>query len=222
MTDRGSTAGVVSAELRSVIGHRSSVSASCLADWPASVRTPPTPAPRPSACPRDRAARPARPGAGGRSRSTSARRPVVVRIADVYPHGSAFRYDLVYYGLEPGDYDLTEFLRRKDGVARRRTSRRSRSTVRAVCRRARSSRTGSSRRARRALGGYRRLLAIGGAGSGRRAWSRSSTLGRRKPARPPRPPRPAADAGRPAPAAGRGGRWPARSSPGSTPSWSGS
>lgn len=40
---------------------------------------------------------------------------VVIRIDAVYPHGSAFRYDLVCYGLEPGDYDLRKFLRRKDG-----------------------------------------------------------------------------------------------------------
>ena len=43
------------------------------------------------------------------------RTPVVVRIVDAYPHGSAFRYDLVYYGLEPGRYDLKDYLRRKDG-----------------------------------------------------------------------------------------------------------
>jgi hypothetical protein len=41
--------------------------------------------------------------------------PVVVRVAAVHPHGSAFRYDLVWYGLEPGEYDLGDFLRRRDG-----------------------------------------------------------------------------------------------------------
>jgi hypothetical protein len=41
--------------------------------------------------------------------------PVVIRVTDVYPHGSAFRYDLVYYGLKPGSYDLTKFLQHKDG-----------------------------------------------------------------------------------------------------------
>jgi hypothetical protein len=40
---------------------------------------------------------------------------MVVRIVEVYPHGSSFRYNLVYYGLEPGQYDLKDFLRRKDG-----------------------------------------------------------------------------------------------------------
>jgi hypothetical protein len=41
----------------------------------------------------------------------------VVRITDAYPHGSAFRYDLVYYALEPGEYDLRNYLRRRDGSA---------------------------------------------------------------------------------------------------------
>lgn len=41
--------------------------------------------------------------------------PLVLRIAKAWPHGSAFRYDLVYYGLEPGKHDLAKYLRRKDG-----------------------------------------------------------------------------------------------------------
>jgi hypothetical protein len=41
--------------------------------------------------------------------------PVVIRIDAVYPHGTDFRYDLVCYGLEPGTYDLRDYLRRKDG-----------------------------------------------------------------------------------------------------------
>lgn len=41
--------------------------------------------------------------------------PVVVRITDVYPHGDALRYDLTVYGLDPGEYDLTDFVRRVDG-----------------------------------------------------------------------------------------------------------
>jgi hypothetical protein len=41
--------------------------------------------------------------------------PLVLRVAASYPHGSAFRYDLVYYGLEPGAYDLKDYLRRRDG-----------------------------------------------------------------------------------------------------------
>jgi len=41
--------------------------------------------------------------------------PMVLRIAEVYPHGSAFRYDIEYYGLEAGTFNLLDFLRRKDG-----------------------------------------------------------------------------------------------------------
>src|SRR4051794_25995117 len=43
------------------------------------------------------------------------RGPVVLRVVDTYPHGTAFRYDLVYYALEPGTFDLKDYLRRKDG-----------------------------------------------------------------------------------------------------------
>lgn len=43
--------------------------------------------------------------------------PFVLRIKEAFPHGSAFRYDLVYYALEPGEYDLRNYLRRKDGTA---------------------------------------------------------------------------------------------------------
>ncbi|VTR95178.1 Uncharacterized protein OS=Isosphaera pallida (strain ATCC 43644 / DSM 9630 / IS1B) GN=Isop_3569 PE=4 SV=1 [Gemmata massiliana] len=39
----------------------------------------------------------------------------VVRVARVYPHGTAFRYDLEYFGLEPGAHDLCPYLKRKDG-----------------------------------------------------------------------------------------------------------
>jgi hypothetical protein len=43
--------------------------------------------------------------------------PFVLRIKAAYPHGSAFRYDMVYYALEPGEYDLRNHLKRKDGTA---------------------------------------------------------------------------------------------------------
>ena len=43
------------------------------------------------------------------------KRPIVLRVVAVYRHGSAHRYDLAYYGLEPGSYDLRESLVRKDG-----------------------------------------------------------------------------------------------------------
>ncbi|WP_165229112.1 hypothetical protein [Aquisphaera insulae] len=45
------------------------------------------------------------------------RAPFVLRIVASYPHVTAFRYDLSYYALEPGTYDLANFLRRKDGTA---------------------------------------------------------------------------------------------------------
>ncbi len=41
--------------------------------------------------------------------------PIVLRIVGAWPHGSAFRYDLEYTGLEPGEFDLARFLRRADG-----------------------------------------------------------------------------------------------------------
>jgi hypothetical protein len=40
---------------------------------------------------------------------------VVLKIEAVFPHGTAFRYDFSYQGLEPGEYDLRKFLKRKDG-----------------------------------------------------------------------------------------------------------
>lgn len=40
---------------------------------------------------------------------------VVLRVVQVYPHGTAFRYDLEYTGLEPGTHDLRPYLKRKDG-----------------------------------------------------------------------------------------------------------
>jgi hypothetical protein len=48
---------------------------------------------------------------------TDRRVPVVLRVVQVYPHGTAFRYDLEYIGLEPGTHDLRNSLRRKDGSA---------------------------------------------------------------------------------------------------------
>ncbi len=41
--------------------------------------------------------------------------PVVLRIDAVRRHGSDWRYDIEYYGLEPGSFDLRDYLRRKDG-----------------------------------------------------------------------------------------------------------
>jgi hypothetical protein len=41
--------------------------------------------------------------------------PIVLRIENAFPHGTAFRYDLVYYGLEAGTFDLRDYLVRADG-----------------------------------------------------------------------------------------------------------
>lgn len=43
--------------------------------------------------------------------------PLVLRVVHVWPHGTEHRYDLEYYGLEPGRYDLRDYLERKDGKA---------------------------------------------------------------------------------------------------------
>lgn len=40
---------------------------------------------------------------------------VIVRIVDTYSHGEHFRYDIEYTGLEPGDYNIADFLAREDG-----------------------------------------------------------------------------------------------------------
>ncbi len=41
---------------------------------------------------------------------------LIVRIDSASPHGTAWRYDFEYYGLEPGSYDLVDYLRREDGT----------------------------------------------------------------------------------------------------------
>jgi hypothetical protein len=41
--------------------------------------------------------------------------PIVLRIARAERFGPGYRYDLVYLGLEPGTFDLGNFLRRADG-----------------------------------------------------------------------------------------------------------
>ncbi|MDA1016621.1 MAG: hypothetical protein O3A00_19460, partial [Planctomycetota bacterium] len=40
---------------------------------------------------------------------------IVVRIIEIFPHGSDTRYDIEYYGLDPGAYNLLDFLQRADG-----------------------------------------------------------------------------------------------------------
>lgn len=44
----------------------------------------------------------------------SATSKVIVRIDDVQPHGTAHRYALTFTGLEPGTFDLRDYLVRKD------------------------------------------------------------------------------------------------------------
>ncbi len=41
--------------------------------------------------------------------------PLVIRIVGSYAHGDSFRYDIEYYGLDPGTFDLKDYLRRRDG-----------------------------------------------------------------------------------------------------------
>jgi hypothetical protein len=43
------------------------------------------------------------------------RSPIVLRIAAIFPHGTANRYDLEFYGLEPGTFDLRDYVQREDG-----------------------------------------------------------------------------------------------------------
>ena len=42
--------------------------------------------------------------------------PIVIRIIETFPHGSDTRYDLEFYGLEPGAYDLSQYLVQSDGT----------------------------------------------------------------------------------------------------------
>lgn len=42
------------------------------------------------------------------------RTPIALRIDKIYPHGDDFRYDLTFFGLEPGTHNLSDYLVRKD------------------------------------------------------------------------------------------------------------
>jgi hypothetical protein len=42
--------------------------------------------------------------------------PIVLHVLATWPHGTDFRYDLEYYGLEAGQYDLGKYLKHKDGT----------------------------------------------------------------------------------------------------------
>jgi hypothetical protein len=41
--------------------------------------------------------------------------PIVLRITKVFPHGDSFRYNFTFHGLEPGKFNLVNWLERKDG-----------------------------------------------------------------------------------------------------------
>lgn len=41
--------------------------------------------------------------------------PLMVRVVRSFPHGDAFRYDISYFGMDAGNYDLRDFLVREDG-----------------------------------------------------------------------------------------------------------
>ena len=41
--------------------------------------------------------------------------PIVLKIDKIWPHGSDFRYDFSFYGLEAGTFDLRNYLQRKNG-----------------------------------------------------------------------------------------------------------
>ncbi len=57
------------------------------------------------------------PGSLLEARPADLKTPLILRVARVDPHGSAFRYRLVWYGLEPGRFDLRDYLQRVDGSA---------------------------------------------------------------------------------------------------------
>jgi len=87
--------------------------------------------------------------------------PIVLRIAATYPHGTAFRYDLVYYGLEPGAFDLKDYLRRKDGSLTADVSKLP-VTIRATLPPGQILPHALEVQAAPALGGYRTALLVGG------------------------------------------------------------
>ena len=55
------------------------------------------------------------PGAPLEARSVDEKSLIILRVAGTFPHGTLTRYDLRYIGLEPGRYDLRDYLRRPDG-----------------------------------------------------------------------------------------------------------
>lgn len=45
------------------------------------------------------------------------RTPIALRIDNVFPHGDVYRYDLTFFGLEPGKHNLIDYLSRRDGTS---------------------------------------------------------------------------------------------------------
>ena len=41
--------------------------------------------------------------------------PLIVRVVRSFPHGDAFRYDISYFGMDAGEFDLKDYLVRQDG-----------------------------------------------------------------------------------------------------------
>jgi len=55
------------------------------------------------------------PGALLEARPVDEKSLIILRVANTFPHGTLTRYDLRYIGVEPGKYDLRDYLRRQDG-----------------------------------------------------------------------------------------------------------
>jgi hypothetical protein len=92
---------------------------------------------------------------------TDPKNPIVARITATYPHGTAFRYDIEWYGLDPGDFDLRASLKRKDGTTITDLPRIPLS-VRSILPAGIVKPHPPSERAAPALGGYTTLLIVGG------------------------------------------------------------
>lgn len=55
------------------------------------------------------------PGSELVAKPSSFEAPLVLRVLKTWPHGEHLRYDLEWVGMEPGSYDLVDYLVRKDG-----------------------------------------------------------------------------------------------------------
>lgn len=57
------------------------------------------------------------PGSELKAKPAEVDAPIVLRVLAARAHGTAFRYDLEYYALDPGRFDLAPYLMRVDGTA---------------------------------------------------------------------------------------------------------